>query len=38
MVDGAELLNLHAAVTDVHVDESLERYICILITDSRRLR
>jgi MoxR-like ATPase len=35
VVDGAELLNLHDAVTDVHVDESLERYILALVRATR---
>ena len=35
VVDGAELLNLHDAITDVHVDESLERYILNLVRATR---
>ncbi len=35
VVDGAELLNLHDAVTDVHVDESLERYILDIVQATR---
>jgi len=35
VVDGAELLNLYDAVTDVHVDESLERYILALVRATR---
>jgi MoxR-like ATPase len=35
VVDGAELLNLHDVVTDVHVDESLERYILALVQATR---
>jgi MoxR-like ATPase len=35
VVDGAELLNLHDAVTDVHVDESLERYILDIVRATR---
>jgi MoxR-like ATPase len=35
VVDGAELLDLHDAVTDVHVDESLERYILALVQATR---
>jgi MoxR-like ATPase len=35
VVDGTELLNLHDAVTDVHVDESLERYILALVRATR---
>jgi len=35
VVDGAELLNLHDAVTDVHVDESLERYILAIVRATR---
>jgi MoxR-like ATPase len=35
VVDGAELLNLHDTVTDVHVDESLERYILALVRATR---
>ncbi|MDY7076626.1 MAG: MoxR family ATPase [Chloroflexota bacterium] len=35
VVDGAELLNLHDAITDVHVDESLERYILAIVRATR---
>ena len=35
VVDGAELLNLHDAVTDAHVDESLERYILAIVRATR---
>jgi MoxR-like ATPase len=35
VVDGAELLNLHDTVTDVQVDESLERYILALVQATR---
>ena len=35
VVDAAELLNLHDAVTDVHVDESLERYILAIVRATR---
>jgi MoxR-like ATPase len=35
VVDGAELLDLHDAVTDVHVDESLERYILAIVRATR---
>ncbi len=35
VVDGAELLNLHDTITDVHVDESLERYILALVRATR---
>ena len=35
VVDGAELLNLHDTITDVHVDESLERYILNLVRATR---
>ena len=35
VVDGAELLNLHDAVTDVYVDESLERYILAIVSATR---
>ena len=35
VVDGAELLNLRDAVTDVHVDESLERYILAIVSATR---
>jgi MoxR-like ATPase len=31
VVDGAELLTLHDAVTDVHVEESLEQYILAIV-------
>ena len=34
-VDGSELLNLYAAVGDVHVDESLERYILAIVRATR---
>lgn len=36
VVDGAELLSLHDAVTDVHVHESLERYILAIVQATRR--
>jgi MoxR-like ATPase len=35
VVDGAELLGLHDAVTDVHVDESLERYVLGVVRATR---
>lgn len=35
VVDGTELLDLHDAVTDVHVDESLEQYILALVQATR---
>jgi MoxR-like ATPase len=35
VVDGAELLSLHDTVTDVHVDESLERYILDIVRATR---
>jgi MoxR-like ATPase len=35
VVDGAELLHLHDAVTDVHVHESLERYILAIVQATR---
>ena len=35
VVDGTELLNLHDVITDVHVDESLERYILALVQATR---
>jgi len=35
VVDGAELLNLHDVVTDVHVDESLEQYILAIVRATR---
>ncbi|MDY6877174.1 MAG: MoxR family ATPase [Chloroflexota bacterium] len=35
VVDGAELLNLRQVVTDVHVDESLERYILAIVRATR---
>jgi MoxR-like ATPase len=38
VVDGTELLNLHDAVTDVHVDESLERYILDIVQSTRSHR
>ena len=38
VVDGAELLNLHDAVTDVHVDESLEQYILAMVKATRSHR
>jgi MoxR-like ATPase len=38
VVGGAELLNLHDAVTDVHVDESLERYILSIVQSTRSHR
>jgi MoxR-like ATPase len=35
VVDGAELRNLHDPITDVHVDESLERYILDIVRATR---
>jgi MoxR-like ATPase len=35
VVDGTELLGLHDTVTDVHVDESLERYILAIVRATR---
>ncbi len=35
VVDGTELIDLHDAVTDVHVDESLERYILSIVRATR---
>jgi MoxR-like ATPase len=35
VVDGTELIDLHDAVTDVHVDESLERYILAIVRATR---
>jgi len=35
VVDGTELLNLHDVVTDVHVDESLERYMLAIVRATR---
>ena len=35
IVDGAELLQLYDTVTDVHVDESLERYILAIVRATR---
>jgi MoxR-like ATPase len=35
VVEGAELVSLYDAVTDVHVDESLERYITAIVRASR---
>jgi MoxR-like ATPase len=35
VVDGSDLLELHNAVTDVHVDESLERYILAIVRATR---
>jgi MoxR-like ATPase len=35
VVDGADLLNLHDAVTDVHVDVSLEQYILSIVRATR---
>jgi MoxR-like ATPase len=35
VVDGTELLDLHDLVTDVHVDESLERYILTIVGATR---
>jgi MoxR-like ATPase len=34
-VDGSELLNLYAVVSDVHVDESLEQYILAIVRATR---
>jgi len=38
VVDGTELLSLHDMVTDVHVDESLERYILAIVQATRSHR
>jgi MoxR-like ATPase len=38
VVDGTELLSLHDPVTDVHVDESLERYILAIVQATRSHR
>jgi MoxR-like ATPase len=35
VVDGTELIDLHDVVTDVHVDESLERYILAIVQATR---
>ncbi len=35
VVDGTEILNLHDAVTDVHVDQSLEAYILTIVRATR---
>ena len=35
VVDGAELTDLYDAITDVHVDESLERYILAIVRATR---
>jgi MoxR-like ATPase len=35
VADGAELLQLHDTVTDVHVDESLEQYILAIVRATR---
>jgi MoxR-like ATPase len=35
VVDGTELLDLHDAITDAHVDESLERYILSIVQATR---
>jgi MoxR-like ATPase len=35
VVDGTDLLNLHDAVTDVHVDVSLEQYILSIVRATR---
>jgi MoxR-like ATPase len=35
VVDGAEVPNMHAVITDVHVDESLERYIMAITRATR---
>jgi len=35
VVDGAELLSLRDAITDVHVDESLEQYILAVVRATR---
>jgi MoxR-like ATPase len=35
VVDGADLLTLHETVTDVHIDESLERYILAVVRATR---
>ncbi|MGA9348605.1 MAG: MoxR family ATPase [Anaerolineae bacterium] len=38
VVDGTELLDLYDAVTDVHVDESLEQYILAIVQATRSHR
>ncbi|MCJ7736024.1 MAG: MoxR family ATPase [Anaerolineae bacterium] len=38
VADGQQLLSMQSAVTDVHVDESLERYILSLVTATRSHR
>ena len=35
VVDGTEILNLHDAVTDIHVDQSLEEYILGIVRATR---
>jgi MoxR-like ATPase len=35
VVDGTEILNLHDAVTDIHVDQSLEEYILTIVRATR---
>ncbi|MFQ5578591.1 MAG: AAA family ATPase, partial [Anaerolineae bacterium] len=35
VVDGSDLLNLYDAVSDVHVDESLEQYILAIVRATR---
>ena len=35
VVDGSDLLNLHDVITDVHVDESLVRYILSIVRATR---
>jgi MoxR-like ATPase len=35
VVEGTELLNLYNAVTDVHIDETLERYILAIVQATR---
>jgi MoxR-like ATPase len=35
VVDGAEILELHDAVTDVHIDKSLEEYILAIVRATR---
>jgi MoxR-like ATPase len=35
VVDGAEILNLHDLVTDIHVDQSLEEYILTIVRATR---
>jgi MoxR-like ATPase len=35
VVDGSEILNLHDPVTDIHVDQSLEKYILTIVRATR---